>query len=138
MVYLAEKNRIPSTAIQNLIDRLLDPEYPLRELPVDAAVAQQMASINRDDVPIRRAGDQQGPKDPSVKNSNDLVAGHSLKESETTAATGRIGTDPISRISQRAVMGLIHAAVWHVGLWQTLRFAPILCSLEIRPVFSWH
>ena len=50
MVYLAEKNRIPSTAIQNLIDRLLDPEYPLRELPVDAAVAQQMASINRDDV----------------------------------------------------------------------------------------
>ena len=51
MVYLAEKNRIPSTAFQNLIDRLFDPEYPLRELPVDAAVAQQMASINRDEVP---------------------------------------------------------------------------------------
>jgi PIN domain nuclease of toxin-antitoxin system len=51
MVYLAEKNRIPSTAVQNLIDRLFDPEYPLRELPVDAAVAQQMASISRDEVP---------------------------------------------------------------------------------------
>lgn len=51
MVYLAEKNSIPSTAVQNLIDRLFDPEYPLRELPVDAAVAQQMASINRNEVP---------------------------------------------------------------------------------------
>jgi PIN domain nuclease of toxin-antitoxin system len=51
MVYLAEKNRIPSTAVQTLIDRLFDTECPLRELPVDAAVAQQMASINRYEVP---------------------------------------------------------------------------------------
>jgi PIN domain nuclease of toxin-antitoxin system len=51
MVYLAEKGRIPSTAVQDLIQGLFDPEYPLYELPVDAAVAQQMASISRDEVP---------------------------------------------------------------------------------------
>ena len=51
MVYLAEKGRIPSTAVHDLIQGLFDPEYPLHELPVDAAVAQQMASISRDEVP---------------------------------------------------------------------------------------
>ncbi len=51
MVYLAEKGRIPTTAVQDLVRGLFDPEYPLHELPVDASVAQQMASISRDEVP---------------------------------------------------------------------------------------
>ena len=51
MVYLSEKGRIPSTAVHDLIHRLLDPESPLHELPVDASVAEQTASISRDEVP---------------------------------------------------------------------------------------
>ena len=51
MVYLAEKGRIPSTAVQDLIHGLFDPEYPLHGLPVDASVAEQMAFISRDEVP---------------------------------------------------------------------------------------
>jgi PIN domain nuclease of toxin-antitoxin system len=51
MVYLSEKGRIPSTAVQDLIHRLFDPEYPLHELPVDASVASHMASIGREEVP---------------------------------------------------------------------------------------
>jgi PIN domain nuclease of toxin-antitoxin system len=51
MIYLTEKGRIPSTAVQDLVRGLFDPEYPLHELPVDASVAQQMASISRDEVP---------------------------------------------------------------------------------------
>jgi len=51
MVYLAEKGRIPSTAVQDLIRRLLDADYPLHELPFDASVAQQMTFVNRDEVP---------------------------------------------------------------------------------------
>lgn len=51
MVYLAEKGRIPSSAVQDLIHSLSDPGYPLHELPVDASVAEQMAFISRDEVP---------------------------------------------------------------------------------------
>ena len=51
MVYLAEKGRIPSTAVEDLMRALLDSEYPLHELPVDASIARQMASVSRDDVP---------------------------------------------------------------------------------------
>ncbi len=51
MIYLAEKGRIPTTAVQDLIHSLLDPGYPLHELPVDASVAEQMALVSRDDVP---------------------------------------------------------------------------------------
>jgi PIN domain nuclease of toxin-antitoxin system len=51
MVYLGEKGRIPASAVQDLIRGLLDPEYPLHELPVDASVAQHMALIGRDEVP---------------------------------------------------------------------------------------
>jgi PIN domain nuclease of toxin-antitoxin system len=51
MVYLGEKGRIPASAVQDLIRGLLDPEYPLHELPVDASVAQHMAFIGRDEVP---------------------------------------------------------------------------------------
>jgi PIN domain nuclease of toxin-antitoxin system len=51
MVYLAEKGRIPSSAVQDLIRELFNPQYPLHELPVDAFVAEEMASIGRADVP---------------------------------------------------------------------------------------
>jgi PIN domain nuclease of toxin-antitoxin system len=51
MVYLAEKGRIPPTAVRDLTRELLDPQYPLHELPVDALVAQEMTSIGRADVP---------------------------------------------------------------------------------------
>jgi len=51
MVYLSEKGHIPSTAVYDLIRHLLDPQYPLHELPVDASVALQMPSIGREEVP---------------------------------------------------------------------------------------
>jgi PIN domain nuclease of toxin-antitoxin system len=51
MVYLSEKGRIPSNAVQDLIHALLEPEYPLHELPVDALVAENVASISREEVP---------------------------------------------------------------------------------------
>jgi PIN domain nuclease of toxin-antitoxin system len=51
MVYLAEKGRVPSTAVQNLIHGMLDPQYPLHELPVDALIAEQLAFISREEVP---------------------------------------------------------------------------------------
>jgi len=50
MVYLAE-GRIPSSAVQDLIHALLNPEYPLHELPVDALIAEHMVSIGREEVP---------------------------------------------------------------------------------------
>ncbi len=51
MVYLAEKGRIPAAAVAGLMNALLDPGYPFVELPVDAHIAQEMASISRDLVP---------------------------------------------------------------------------------------
>jgi len=51
MVYLSEKGRIPPTAVEDLARALLDPEYPLHELPVHTSVARRMASANREDVP---------------------------------------------------------------------------------------
>lgn len=51
MVYLAEKGRIPSTAVHDLIRGLLDPEYPFHELPVDGPIAQEVSAIGRDEVP---------------------------------------------------------------------------------------
>jgi len=51
MVYLSEKERIPLTAVHDLIRALIDPEHPLHELPVDASIAEQMLSISREQVP---------------------------------------------------------------------------------------
>lgn len=50
MIYLGEKARIPINAVQTLVQSLLDPAYPLRELPVDASVAQHVALIGREEI----------------------------------------------------------------------------------------
>jgi PIN domain nuclease of toxin-antitoxin system len=51
MVYLSEKGRIPSTAVRDLIHRFFDSESPLRELAIDASVAEQMMAVSREEVP---------------------------------------------------------------------------------------
>jgi PIN domain nuclease of toxin-antitoxin system len=66
LVYLAEKGRIPATAVKDLIQSLFDPEYPLHELPVDASIAAQMSPVGRDGTPLQSICDQQGPENPSV------------------------------------------------------------------------
>jgi len=50
-VYLAERGRVPLTALQRLRSALQDPKSGLLVVPVDAAVANTLPKIPRDVVP---------------------------------------------------------------------------------------
>jgi len=50
-VYLAERNRIPPTALQRLWNALIDPSAGLSIVPVDASVANALENIPRSIVP---------------------------------------------------------------------------------------
>ncbi len=51
IVYLVEKGRIPTEALQKLNVALSDPASSLRVAPVDAAVAEAIQKVSRDIVP---------------------------------------------------------------------------------------
>lgn len=51
MVYLVEKSRIPSTALDDLYAATIDPTSVLRLVPLDAAVAMKMKKISREAIP---------------------------------------------------------------------------------------
>jgi len=50
-VYLVERNKLPSTALQRLRNALIDPSAGLFIAPVDASVANALESIPRSIVP---------------------------------------------------------------------------------------
>jgi PIN domain nuclease of toxin-antitoxin system len=51
VVYLAERGRLPSTALRSLGDALRDPAGSMVIAPLDVAVAQAIQKISRDAVP---------------------------------------------------------------------------------------
>jgi PIN domain nuclease of toxin-antitoxin system len=51
MVYLAEKGRIPSTALGDLHAATINPSAVLRHVPLDEPIALKMAAIPRQDIP---------------------------------------------------------------------------------------
>jgi PIN domain nuclease of toxin-antitoxin system len=51
LTYLVEKNRLPALARERLIEALDDPEMPIRLAPLDRAMIDAVASVNRSEVP---------------------------------------------------------------------------------------
>jgi PIN domain nuclease of toxin-antitoxin system len=51
VVYLAERGRVPSAALQGLVDALGDPTGSMVVAPLDAGVAKAVQKISRVDVP---------------------------------------------------------------------------------------
>lgn len=51
MVYLIEKGRIPTNALQELHTATADPRAVLQHLPLDENIAMQMTAISRQDLP---------------------------------------------------------------------------------------
>jgi|SRR5579884_826314 len=51
MVYLVEKSRIPSSALNDLHPAMSDPKSVLQHLPLDDAVAMRMPEVSRLDIP---------------------------------------------------------------------------------------
>src|ERR1700729_227021 len=51
VVYLVEKNRLPSSAYDELTQALADPEHVFTEAVISAAVVQAMRQVSRTEVP---------------------------------------------------------------------------------------
>jgi PIN domain nuclease of toxin-antitoxin system len=51
MVYLIEKNRIPASALEDLLTAIADPKTVLQAVPLEPSMASEMREIPRDDVP---------------------------------------------------------------------------------------
>ncbi|MGA9474470.1 MAG: PIN domain-containing protein [Terriglobales bacterium] len=51
VVYLVEKNRLPSSAYDELTQALADPEHVFTEAVISAAVVQAMRQVSRAEVP---------------------------------------------------------------------------------------
>ena len=51
IVYLAEKNRVPASAYEELKKALADPEYVIEEAPFNAEIVEAMRQVPRSDVP---------------------------------------------------------------------------------------
>lgn len=51
LVYLVEKNRLPTAVRERLLETLDDPEKPLRLAPMDRAVVDAVGFVSRNDVP---------------------------------------------------------------------------------------
>src|SRR6266446_1007312 len=51
LLYLVEKNRLPATARERLLEALDDPDRPPRLVPIDRAVVDAVEFVSRDDVP---------------------------------------------------------------------------------------
>ena len=51
MVYLIEKGRIPSNALNDLCAAFADPDSVFQHVPLDDKVAMKMTEVPRDDVP---------------------------------------------------------------------------------------
>lgn len=51
MVYLVEKQKIPETALQDLLAAIANPEHVLQEVPVHSEIVRKMSSVARVDVP---------------------------------------------------------------------------------------
>src|SRR5436305_3934360 len=51
VVYLIEKNRLPSSAMDELMDALADPDQVFTEAVFNAAIVQAMRSVSRVEVP---------------------------------------------------------------------------------------
>jgi PIN domain nuclease of toxin-antitoxin system len=51
VVYLIEKNRLPSSAYDELMEALIDPDHVFMEAIFNAAIVQAMRSVSRVEVP---------------------------------------------------------------------------------------
>jgi PIN domain nuclease of toxin-antitoxin system len=51
VVYLVEKNRLPSSAYDELVQALADPEHVFTEAVFSAAIVQSMRQVSRAEVP---------------------------------------------------------------------------------------
>jgi PIN domain nuclease of toxin-antitoxin system len=51
IVYLIEKNRLPSSAYEDLKNALADPEYVIAEAPFDSGIVEAMLKVSRAEVP---------------------------------------------------------------------------------------
>lgn len=51
MVYLTEKGRIPTSALQDLFTACADPDSVFQHVPLDEKVAMNMTEVSRDDIP---------------------------------------------------------------------------------------
>ena len=51
IVYLVEKGKIPESAFQKLIDKIISDESSLEIAPLDLSVSQEISSVPRDMVP---------------------------------------------------------------------------------------
>jgi PIN domain nuclease of toxin-antitoxin system len=51
MIYLAEKNRIPANALEDVLAAIADPKVVLEEVPLDAGVVVKMKEVPRDEIP---------------------------------------------------------------------------------------
>ena len=51
MVYLIEKQRIPATALSDVLSAIADPKKVLQEVQFDSGIVGKMASVPREDIP---------------------------------------------------------------------------------------
>jgi PIN domain nuclease of toxin-antitoxin system len=51
MVYLIEKRRIPTNALNDLHAAIADPQAVLQHVPLDESVAMKMRQVSRQDIP---------------------------------------------------------------------------------------
>lgn len=51
IIYLAEKYRIPNTALENLTDAISDPQVALYLIPLNLLIAETLTQIPRETVP---------------------------------------------------------------------------------------
>jgi PIN domain nuclease of toxin-antitoxin system len=50
MVYLIEKERIPATALDDVLTAIADPKNVLQQVPLDDAIAVAMRQVSRQDI----------------------------------------------------------------------------------------
>jgi PIN domain nuclease of toxin-antitoxin system len=51
MIYLVEKKRIPSSALEDILAAIADPKIVLQEVPLDADIVAKMKEVPRDEIP---------------------------------------------------------------------------------------
>jgi PIN domain nuclease of toxin-antitoxin system len=51
IVYLVEKNRLPTSAYEDLKNALADPEYVIEEAPFNGEIVEAMLKVSRAEVP---------------------------------------------------------------------------------------
>ena len=51
MIYLIEKKRIPSNALEDILAAISDPKMVLQEVPLDAGIVVKMKQVPREEIP---------------------------------------------------------------------------------------